>query len=107
MSLMLDTGSSLTWIPGSDCPRDQCQGNRYETKFSKTFRNYTISETATYNDGVINGHLVTDYVQSLQNHPSHPAALVNFVIVNQLENLPNLQNTGLLGLSPLQLNSTD
>ena len=99
ISLLLDSGSSLTWVPSQNCPSIQCPLKKFKTE-SKQFFNYTIPESISYGNGKITGHLVSDTIYAYQSLPGTPEAQVNFVAADRVENLGMLESEGLLGLSP-------
>ena len=67
MKLLVDTGSSWTWIPTSDCPNDQCTRGHYKYGESTDFKNTTYEDDEEYGRGAINGHIVNDRI-SLSNN---------------------------------------
>lgn len=62
MKLLLDTGSSWTWVPSSDCPDSQCPNRHYNYHHSLKFHNTTVISEVFYGVGSIEGHIVSDVV---------------------------------------------
>ena len=60
--MLIDTGSSLTWVPTFECPVDQCQSNHFWTNMTSTFKDYGIQQKAQYGAGTIEGNLVSDQI---------------------------------------------
>jgi len=38
MTFLIDTGSSWTWLPNADCPKDQCKNNIYQYQKSYAYK---------------------------------------------------------------------
>ena len=98
--MLLDTGSYMSWVPSPDCPRSKCPGSHFETSLSDTFVDYSIPQELSYGTGKLHGKLVSDDVWSDQVNPTHPHAVVNFMLVEDAQNMDNLKSDGLIGLSP-------
>jgi hypothetical protein len=101
MSLLVDTGSSLTWIPSSECSKSQCPGKVFAHKQSRSFKNHTLEEVVKYGSTTIKGYLVNDVVTADQNlGDENPSARVNFLGAYETQNLYDMNGDGLMGLSP-------
>ena len=49
LRLVLDTGSSLMWVQGNECPNPQeCTGQSFDSGWSSTFKPSTTTEEITY-----------------------------------------------------------
>ena len=56
MSLIIDTGSSWTWLVGEDCPNpQQCSGTPYKSGMSQTFFETEKQYDITYKKGYVEG----------------------------------------------------
>ena len=61
MKLVLDTGSSVMWVQGSECPNpSECTGQSFDSSESITFNALTTTEEITYGVGKIEGYAVKD-----------------------------------------------
>ena len=60
MKLVLDTGSSLMWVQGDECPSTECTGVSYDSTQSDTFIASSTIEEITYGMHNIRGYVVHD-----------------------------------------------
>ena len=60
MTLIIDTGSSWTWMPSKDCPKSQCPKDSYNYEKSTGYSNSGELETVLYGVGSIKGYIVED-----------------------------------------------
>ena len=101
LDLIIDTGSSWTWLISEDCPQQQCAGDHYRnsqsTSFDETFKQHSI----TYKKGYVEGRISEDQVTFVAQ-PSGQEAMydVQFLLVHYAEELGNLLADGLMGLAP-------
>ena len=59
MKLVLDTGSSVMWVQGSECPNPtECTGLSFDSSQSNTFTASVTTEEITYGMGKIEGFAV-------------------------------------------------
>jgi hypothetical protein len=103
----IDTRSSLLWVPGETCPTNICRGYRYLEWFSTTVENTDRIEDFTLDVGYIEGEIVKDQISLVEDPPfgKLTASRVSFLNFYYAEDMPNLDNTGLLGLSPYSSSS--
>jgi hypothetical protein len=59
VDLIIDTGSSWTWLVG-DCPPTECSGTPYESALSSTFKQTTKLYDITYGIGYVEGLISED-----------------------------------------------
>ena len=62
MKLVIDTGSSLMWVQGDECPATECTGVSYDSSLSTTFIPTSIIEEIVYGMHNIRGYVVKDQV---------------------------------------------
>ena len=67
--MLLDTGSSITWVPSPSCPRAKCPGSHFEHSLSETFIDHNIPLEIKYGVGKLKGNLVSDQIYSRQINP--------------------------------------
>jgi hypothetical protein len=60
VELIIDTGSSWTWLMADDCPAWQCKGTRYDQYQSETFKETTKLYDITYGIGYVEGLISED-----------------------------------------------
>ena len=90
MNLVVDISSGLTWVPS----------DAFESSSSDSYLDFSQVETFKYDDGKIIGHLVNDLITTQCTNDRLLQAYINFVVVNQTQNLHFKPNEGLIGLSP-------
>ena len=108
MNLLLDTGSSLTWVPGSNCEHsDSSQGKHvpcvqksFKFEESKTFLDFSLPVNAEYEDGRIEGVLGNDNIYAYASAEFQPSARVNFAVASWTRGLEKFKPEGLLALAP-------
>ena len=67
MSFIIDTGSSWTWLPNSDCPYNECVKNHYNYGQSGHYTNTGKKENVKYSSGQVEGYVVTDDMSIFPN----------------------------------------
>ena len=96
MSLIVDTGSTWSWLTSEDCKG--CPGSHYEYHKSTNYKDYDIKESIKYMKGRVRGQIVHDSV-SLSNSLLYATKNFKFVSVDH-SSISTLKCDGLLGLSP-------
>ena len=92
MSLILDTGSSWTWIPSIDC---RCHiSNRFDPSESSSYQNLSVSQVLEYGKGTVIG------VAGFETFRIDNLTANNqiFILSNQDFDMDGLESDGLLGL---------
>ena len=113
MRLLFDTGSSWLWMASVDCPDSQCIKGHYNYKKSMTLKVLKKREKIVYGIGGVSGTVCNDVVKVGEHHNSTTQTKltkINFLLVDQANNLEQLYSDGLVGLSPkkpLEKNSKD
>ncbi|KAH8271426.1 hypothetical protein KR018_009787 [Drosophila ironensis] len=98
-SVVFDTGSTNTWLPSANCPKDNqaCQTHRrYNSSRSSTYspngRNFTLN----YGSGKVKGYLSQDTVHF--SGADMPGLIFGEVLIHQLIKSNTLIFDGLVGL---------
>ena len=60
VKMIIDTGSSWTWVQGKKCPKHQCKGNKYYKKKSDTTNRMKKKVKIRYGKGMVKGKLYKD-----------------------------------------------
>lgn len=102
MSLLVDTGSSLTWLQSPLCATpSQCSGKAYKNSDSTTFVNTGVTQTYKYGTGSVSGLVSTDqFALSATPSTAQVANNIKFVHVTNSSSLTNLAADGIIGLAP-------
>ena len=95
LKLLLDTGSSWTWVAGEECTEAKgCPNSRL--KRTESFSTHGRPEIVHYAQGSLLGNVATDQI-SLDGKES---ATVRFLEAKRASDLSNLFSDGILGLAP-------
>jgi hypothetical protein len=94
--VLFDTGSSLLWIPSSECDNEFCNHHHtYNPNISKTSEVLNKKVQVGYNRGKVIGNLVKDTIvfggKTIHNF--------TFAMMNQVEYLGGIIPDGILGLA--------
>lgn len=101
MQLIIDTGSSWTWLVGDDCPTWQCTGVEFESGKSDTFKATRKKYDITYGKGYVEGLISQDQMSLLSNPTKYDIiSQVDFLLIYLARDLASLKADGLLGLAP-------
>lgn len=60
VNLIIDTGSSWTWLVGDQCPAWQCAGEEYQSSLSSQFTQTQKLYDITYGIGYVEGKIAVD-----------------------------------------------
>jgi hypothetical protein len=101
MKLIIDTGSSWTWLMGEDCPSFECNGNEYNAHLSKTFKPTKKEHEITYGKGYVYGAVASDDVSFIREPTKYEIVTdQDFLLVSKAKDLEALRADGLIGLAP-------
>ena len=100
MSVLFDTGSSICWIPTTECPVNECTGGRFDNETSVTYVNQTSEGQLTYISGQVQGFYSTDYVCVEGTLSKCTSQNFQFLAVKSTGSLSVLQADGVCGMQP-------
>jgi hypothetical protein len=100
ISVLFDTGSSICWIPTTECPLDECTGGRFDNETSVTYVNQTTTGQLTYISGQVEGFYSTDYVCIAGTLSKCTSQNFQFLGVKSTGTLAVLQADGVCGMQP-------
>lgn len=92
LSVLLDTGSYLLWVPSAKSSCSKC--TRFNESKSLTYKDLDSESSITYLWGSVTGRLSTDTI----NLGSKISNKTQFLLADQKQNLDHLSSDGVLGL---------
>ena len=103
MKLVLDTGSSLMWVQGDECPASECSGESFDSSKSTTFTPSSTIEEIVYGMHVIRGYVVQDQVSWDLDQQNLSISNMTFIDVYTADEIDKLSSHGLVGLGPTSI----
>ncbi|KAI1340102.1 acid protease [Xylariaceae sp. FL0016] len=96
MYMLLDTGASTTWVPGSGCTSDTCsKHNTFGPNDSDTYVDTGSTYSVEYGTGSVSGHVIKDTISV-----GGISATVSFGVANTTsDEFSQFAFDGILGLS--------
>ncbi|KAI8969277.1 aspartic peptidase domain-containing protein [Mycotypha africana] len=58
----IDTGSADLWVPGKECPSNECPYDKFQPHESKTYKSMNLSFTIQYGSGSVHGYYGKDTI---------------------------------------------
>lgn len=92
--LILDTGSSILWVPSKNCTNCPDSTNKYDSTLTNTTRPLPKRDHIKYGQGEVRGYYVIDQVQfqGLRHD-------MQLLLVDEQTDTENSQADGIMGLS--------
>ena len=97
-TVILDTGSSILWIPSKNCTNCPDESRLFDSTASQTIHPLPLRDHIKYGKGEVKGFYIRDQV-SMQGVSS----AVNLLLVDQQSDTEHTQADGLMGLSNQKL----
>jgi hypothetical protein len=98
MKVIFDSGSSVCWIPSTNCQDYQCTGNRFDFSKSTTFKNTTQYSFINFVTGKVDGYYGLDRV--CVNNDTCTKDEYKVLLVDSANDLSALKADGVCGFKP-------